>query len=98
MNEFNFDIYNSQLTELFKSIIVNKGLVKTGALRDSIKVIINQNLTIDIFAENYLSDLEKNNGIFKEFEIVSVNIITNAFNAYIEWQLQQQANQSEEAL
>jgi hypothetical protein len=61
---------NPELTQELKSIIVNKGLVDTGRLRDSIKVDVRSNestIQVDVTAEDYLKYLIEDYNIIQEF-------------------------------
>lgn len=85
---FDFSSYNNELTEVMRSIIQNKGLIDTGALLNSIEVVIQQDFSVEIIGEDYLSYLDKDNEIFDEFQILSKEILERAFKEKIEWQLQ----------
>lgn len=61
---------NSELTQELKSIIVNKGLVDTGRLRDSIKVNIvdsDSTIQVNVTAEDYLKYLVEDYNIIQDF-------------------------------
>ena len=56
------------LTELYKQVIRDKKLVKTGRLLNSIKWGVKQSpngFTLQMMAEDYFSDVDKQNGISK---------------------------------
>lgn len=61
---------NQILTQLLKSIVTSKGLVKTGALRDSIKVFTNFSgnvITVNVESVDYFKYLISEYGILPDF-------------------------------
>lgn len=61
---------NAALSSLLRSIIVSKGLVNTGRLRDSIEVFTNvtsDRIQIDVRSVDYLKYLTEEYSIIKDF-------------------------------
>lgn len=61
---------NAALSSLLRSIIVSKGLVDTGTLRDSIQVFTNvtsDRILIDVRSVDYLKYLIEEYGVIKAF-------------------------------
>lgn len=84
------ELINRDLTNLLKSIITQKDLIDTGLLRNTIKCEFDEDLNINVDAQDYFKYLDEPYNVIEDF--MNTLEFDTLYDEAIEYKIEQELN------